>query len=81
MQKVLLWFENHISELNEELANADSFEKTEIEAELKTAIDMKRIILKSIPTLEEWEKDEEENDDFCDQCDWHGGSCQAHPKE
>ena len=77
MKEVLLWFENHISELNEELANADSYEKTEIEAELKTAIDMKRIILKSIPTIEEWEK---ENDDFCHECDWHG-SCQAHPKE
>jgi hypothetical protein len=82
MKKVLLWFENHISELNNSLAFAHSSEKEEIQNELKTAIDMKRIVLKSIPTIEEWEKDEdEENDEFCDQCDWHGGSCQAHPKE
>jgi len=75
MKKVHLWFQNHISKLNEELANADSFEKQEIEAELKEAWQMQLLV----SDLIDWDE-KDENDEFCHNCDWHG-SCQSHPKE
>lgn len=74
--KVLDWFTNHISQLNEQLGNCESWEAEELQAELETALKMKFIVSSQIPTREEWEEDEE----FCHDCDWHG-SCQAHPKE
>jgi len=76
MKEVLLWFENHISELNEKLANADFLEQLEYQTELISACEMHKIVSDHIDrgfTIDE--------EKFCDQCDWHGGPCQAHPKE
>jgi hypothetical protein len=65
MEKVLLWFQNHIQQLKSAGASAE---------EIKTALEMQFIVSESI----DWDSDEEEP--FCHECDWHG-SCQAHPKE
>lgn len=56
MRKVHLWFRNHIAELNEEMANADSFEKEEIRLKLVEAWKMQVIVSDFI----DWDDNEEE---------------------
>lgn len=54
MKKVHLWFQNHISKLNEELANADSSQKEEIRVELNEAWEMLLLISEFI----DWDEEE-----------------------